>query len=124
MRDTTRLRKMCVRQGDPSTPSVAYRGIAICCKRNSLEKSPNSPFCDLSIGDLTIDDLAIGDHAVGCLGVFMPLKVLMFVFATNIVKMMKRKKVARNRSSNFDSSILILLAMLHRMVSALFSRSS
>ena len=38
--------------------------------------------------------------------------------------MMKRKKVTRNKSSNFDSSILILLAMLHRMVFALFSRSS
>ena len=69
MRDTTRLRKMCVRQGVLSTPSVAYKGIAISCKRNSLEKSANSPFCDLSIGDLAIGDLAIGDLAVGCLGV-------------------------------------------------------
>ena len=42
--------------------------------------------------------------------------------ATNFVKMMRKN--ARNKSSNFDSSFLILLAMLHRMVFASFSRSS
>ena len=38
--------------------------------------------------------------------------------------MMKRTKVARNKFSNFESSILIMFAMLHRMVLALFTRSS
>ena len=67
-----------------------------------------SPFGDLAIGDL-------GVHAIECLHVRV---------VTNFVKMMKKKKVARNTSSNFDSCILFLLAMLHRMVSILFSRSS
>ena len=46
------------------------------------------------------------------------------IVSTNFVKMMKRKKVARHECFNFDSSVLILLATLHRMVFALFSRSS
>ena len=40
----------------------------------------------------------------------------MFVLSPIFVKMMKRKKVARNRFSNFDSPVL--LAMLHRLVSS------
>ena len=44
--------------------------------------------------------------------------------ATKNVKMMKRKKVARKKFSYVNSSILIVLAMLHRMVFASFSRSS
>ena len=48
----------------------------------------------------------------------------MFVLPHIFVKIMKSKKAARNRFSNFDSSIPILVAMLHRMVFASFSRSS
>ena len=62
--------------------------------------------CDLAIGDLAIGDIAFGDLAIGCHDVRV---------ATNFVKMMKRKKVARNKSSKLDSSILILLAILHRV---------
>ena len=40
------------------------------------------------------------------------------------VRMMKRKKVAIRRFSNVDSSILILVEILHRMFFATFSRSS
>ena len=58
------------------------------------------------------------DLAIGCLGVHA-----IEGLATNFVKMMKRK-VAKNQSSNFDSSIQILLAVLHRMIFASFSRSS
>ena len=58
VRGTTRLRNMCVRRGVLSTLSVAYKGIAIFCKRNSFK---NRQF--------TIGDLAIGDLAIGCLGV-------------------------------------------------------
>ena len=55
-----------------------------------------------------------------CVLVFTPLSLDVRV-ATNYVKMMKMKKVARNKSSNFDSSILILLAVVHRMVFSSFS---
>ena len=74
--------------------------------------------CEITMGDLAISDLAIeclDVHAIECLDVRV---------ATIVVKMMKRKKVARNTSSFFDSSIPILLAVLHRMVFASFSRSS
>ena len=37
MRDTTSLGKMSVRQGVLSTHSVAYKGVAISCKRNFLD---------------------------------------------------------------------------------------
>ena len=67
--------------------------------------------------------LAIGDLALGCLGV-RATESLDVRVATNFVKMMKRKRVARNKSSNFDTSIPILLAVLHRMVLASFCRSS
>ena len=63
------------------------------------------------------------DLANGCLGV-NAIESLDVRIATKFVKMMKRKKVARNKSSNFDSSIPILLAVLHRMVFASFSRSA
>ena len=76
----------------------------------------------LKICEITIGDLAIGDLANGCLGVDA-IESLDVRVATNFVKMMRRKKIARNRSSNFDSSILILRAMLRRMVLASFSRS-
>ena len=69
--------------------------------------------CDLAIGDLAIESLDV--HAIESLDVRV---------ATNFVKTMKRKKVARNRFSNVDSSIVILLAALHRMVLASFSLSS
>ena len=89
-----------------STPPVAYKGIAISCKRNSLNKSAKSPLM-----------ISIGDLAIGCLGVHA-IESLDVRVATKFVKMMKRKKVERNKSSNFDSSILILLAVLRRMVFA------
>ena len=65
------------------------------------------------------------DLAIECFGVnaIESLDVRVHV-ATNFVTMMKRKKMARNRSSNVDLSILISLAILRRMVFALFSRSS
>ena len=50
---------------------------------------------DLSIGDLAIE--CFGVHAIVCLDVRVHV-------ATNFVKMMKRKKIARNESSNFDST--------------------
>ena len=88
----------------------------------STQESCKDTICKESVAFTlsTTGVLAIGDlgvHAIESLGVRV---------ATNFVKMMKmkRKKVARNDSSNFDSSILILLAMLHRMVFASFSRSS
>ena len=43
--------------------------------------------------------------------------------ATIVVRMMKRKEVATSRFSNFDPATPVLLAMLHRMVFALLSRS-
>ena len=76
------------------------------CK--AFAASTLSATCDLAIGDLGVDAIESLDVRV----------------ATNFVKVMKRKKVARNRSSNVDSSIPILLAMLHRMVLASISRSS
>ena len=56
--------------------------------------------------DLAIGDLAIGDIAIECFGVHAieSLDVRVHV-ATKFVKMMKRKKVAINRFSNFDTSI-------------------
>ena len=60
---------------------------------------------------------ASGDLVIECLGVHVRV-------ATKFVKMMKRKKVARNESSNSDSSIQISLAILRRTVFASFSRSS
>ena len=43
--------------------------------------------------------------------------------ATNFVKMMKRKKIARNEPYNFDSTSPISLAILRRLVFALISHS-
>ena len=67
---------------------------------------------------LATGDFATGNLAVECLGVHA-IESLDVRVATNFVKIMKRKKIARNESSNFDSTILILLAMLHWMVFAL-----
>ena len=63
-----------------------------------------------TICDLAVCDFAIGDLAMGCLGVHA-IESLDVRVATNLVKMMKRKKVARSKYSNLDSSILILLAV-------------
>ena len=61
---------------------------------------------------------------MGCLGVHSIESLTVHVrVATNFVKMMKRKKISRNKSSNFDSSILVSCTILGRMVS-LFSRFS
>ena len=72
--------------------------------------------CEFTTCDLSIGDLAIGDLATGCLGV-RAIESLDVRVATNSVKMI-RKKFARHKWSNFDTSILILLAVLHRMVFA------
>ena len=56
------------------------------------------------------------DLAIKCLGVHA-IESLDVRVAAKFVKMMK-KKAARNKFSNLDSSILILLALLHRMVFA------
>ena len=74
---------------------------------------------------VAIGDLAIGDLAIECFGVHTieSLDVRVHV-ATNFVKMMERKKIARNESSNIDSTIRISLAILRRMVFALISHSS
>ena len=82
-------------------------------------------FCKESVAFalFTTCDLAIGDLAIKCLGVHATESLGVRV-ATNFVKMIKRKQVARSKSSNLDLSIQILLAVLHRMVFASFSRSS
>ena len=67
--------------------------------------------CTLSTTfDLAIADLASGDLDIECLGVHA-IQCLDVCVASNFVKM-KKKKVARKKSSNLDSSIQILLAML------------
>ena len=79
--------------------------------------------CEFTVCDLSICDLSIGDLAIGRLGVHA-IENHDVRNVTKFVEMLTRKKVARNKSSNFDSSIPILLAMLRQMVFALFSRSS
>ena len=71
----------------------------------------------------TTCDLAKGDLAIQCLGV-RAIESLDVRVPTNFVEMMKRKEVARNKSSTCDSSTVLLLAMLHRMVFPSFSGSS
>ena len=73
----------------------------------------------------TNHDLANGDIAVDCFGAHAieSLDVQVHV-ATNFSKMMKWKKIARNKSSNFDSTIQSSVAILRRMVFALLSHSS
>ena len=115
----------------------------------SVCETVKKPICritivDLSIGNLvgpqmgnsqtvsscrlnlqTTHDLAICDLAIECFGVndIESLDVRVRA-ATNFVTMMKRRKMARNRSSNVDSSIIISLAILRRIVFSFFSRSS
>ena len=67
----------------------------------------------------TICDLAIGDLAIECLGIHA-IESLDVRVATNFVKMMKRKRFARNKVSNFGSTIPILLAVPRRKVFASF----
>ena len=55
---------------------------------------------------------------------FAPLESPDVRGATIVVRMLKRKKVATRKFSNLDSSILILVEILHRMFFATFSRSS
>ena len=72
--DTTRLRKMCVRQGVLSSTPVACKGMAA---KPVQKKSTTAKECCKLAGtslfpftcDLIIDDLVIGDLAIGCLGV-------------------------------------------------------
>ena len=93
--------------------------------RKNIAKWLPHRFCKESVAFalFTTCDLATGDLAMECLGVHA-IESLDVRVANNFVKIKKRKKVARNKSFNFDSSILILLAVLHRMVFASFSRSS
>ena len=85
-----------------------------CLYGETFEKIFEFTIYHRSVGDLAIDD--IGVYATESLDVRVRV-------ATNFVKMM-RKKIARNKSSYVDSPILILLAVLHRMVFTLLSRSS
>ena len=131
---------MCVRRGVLSSLPVACPAFAEVCTRNRLKKNCGITILDLSIGNLvgpqmapsqTVSscglnlqsnhDLAIGDLAVEVFGVHAieSLDVRVHV-ATDFVKMMKRTKVVRNRSSNSDSTILISLAICRRMVFAVF----
>ena len=92
--------------------------------RKNLAKRLLHRICKETVVTLsTTCDLAIGDLAIGDLGV-RAIESLDVRVATISVRMMKRKKVGTSKFSNFDSSTLILLAMLHRTVFALFSRSS
>ena len=70
--------------------------------RKNLAKWLSHRFCKDSVAftlfttyDLPIGDLAIGDLAIACLGVHA-IESLDVRVATNYVKMMKRKKVARS----------------------------
>ena len=108
-------------------PSVACTTFVNVCTRNDLKKSAESPFsifplvillflrgdlrrlfsnCGLNLQTNHDCGLAIGDIAIECFGVHAieSLDVRVHV-ATKFVKMMKRKKVAINRFSNFDTSI-------------------
>ena len=68
---------------------------------------------------ITLSSLAIGDLAIECLGVRAIDESLDVRVATIVARKMK-KKVATSRFSNLDSSILILLAMLHRCTLSFF----
>ena len=70
--------------------------------------------CEFTINDLSNDDLAIDDLAIGCLGVHAIEGVDVRV-ATNFVKIMRRKKIARNTSSNFDFGIRSSLFFCRRL---------
>ena len=71
----------------------------------------------LVIFPLSVFIECFGVHAIESLDVRVHV-------ATNFVQMMKRKKIARNESSNFDSTTPILLANLRRIVFALMSHFS
>ena len=118
---------------------VAYDGIASPASEN-LEKSTSAQgsgkaaatsvlerVCSFhslfTICDLAIGDLAIGNLAIECLGVHAIESLDDVRVATNFVKMMRRKRFARNKVSNLDSTIPILLVVPRRMVFASFSRS-
>ena len=115
----TRLRKVCVRREVfcLHTPSRARHSLMsereICEKIYECARILQSGCHRICKESVAITDLANGDLATECLGVRV---------AAIVVRMMKRKKVATSRFSSFDSSTPILLAMLHRMVFALFSR--
>ena len=67
----------------------------------------------LTICDLAIGDLAIGDLATDCLAIGVHVLDSLEVRAvTNFVKMMKRKRIVRNRFSCFGFTILISLVVL------------
>ena len=78
--------------------------------KNFFKKSHSH---SLTICDLTIGALAIGDLAIECLAIGVHvLDSLEVRAATNFVKMMKRKRIVRNRFSCFGFTILILLVVL------------
>ena len=112
VRDTENTdKKMSVRLGFLSPPPVACTTFANVCTGN-LWKKRSSVAITLSTNC---------DLAIECLGVraFESLDVHV---ATIVVKIMKRK-VATSRFSNIVSAIPGLLAMLHRMVFPVLSRS-
>ena len=124
-----------------SSPSVACTTFANVCTRNHLSKICGVTIVDLSIGNLdgpemglaqtvsscgvnlqTNHDLAIDDLAIECFGVHaIPSLDVRVHVATNFVKMTKGKKITRNESSKFGSSIPIPLAILRRKVFVLIS---
>ena len=105
-----------------SVRDICEKFLPIC---NNLAKwLPHGIFKEsVAITLFTTCDLATGDLAIECLGV-RAIESLDVRVATIAERMMKRKKVATNRFSNVGSATPILLAVLHRMVFAFFSRSS
>ena len=113
------------------TPVACTTFDNVCTRDFWKQKSANSPF---TISPLVIMPLIISPLMILSLVISCPRHWESWCscscchqFWSTMMKRkkrLKRKTVARNKSSNFDSSILILLAMLHRMVFASFSRSS
>ena len=87
VRDTTRLRKMCVRQGGSDYTSRRLQGIHYFLQTKLLGK-----ICEFTIYGLSIGCLAICDLAIRCLGVLV-IDSLDVRVAINYVKMMMRKKL-------------------------------
>ena len=133
MRYETRTTDVVQTSVSAHTPSLARESLCpvsetpwknLRMRKNLAKWLPHRSFKEsVAFALFTTCDLASSDLAIGCLGVHA-IESLDVCVATNIVKMMKRKKVERSKSSNFDSSVLVLLAVLHRMVFASFSRSS
>ena len=89
-----------------TSPSLTRESPFPVCEDFSKKSHSHS----LTICDLAIGDLAIGDLAIDCLAIGVHvLDSLEVRAATYFVKMMKKKKIVRNRFSSFGLTILILL---------------